>query len=261
MPPPRGDTRKVPDDMSTLTAYEHLTAHQNATSYPNVTPIRPRLEAVPAPSAPLEAAETRGFALYVGLDEGKAALDGTSLTELVTELRRLAASLAPHATTHAAVALAPRGAGGRDVDVVRTALGDPEALARRREPEPAAAPGIEGVTVDTTRRRVLVDGANVHATYTEFELLWALVAREGRAVGREELISLVWRTDDEAGDREQVLGERPSERTIDVHIRRLRGKLGEYADIIRTVRGQGYRFDEHADVEVLHAQARTRALA
>lgn len=291
-----GDTRKDSDDMSNL-----------APALENVTPIRPRLAALPqpadaqqpahdqpatparpapaarpaAPAAPLEAAETRGFALYVGLDEDKAALDGTSLTELVTELRRLAAKLAPHATTHATVALAPQGAGGRDVDVVRLALGDREALAQKRAAEeqarqpaaptgsaagaaapatgraasaPRAEEGIEGVTVDTTRQRVLVDGVNAHVTYTEFELLQSLVLREGRAVSREELIGLVWRPDAEP---ELGGGERPSDRTIDVHIRRLRGKLGEYADIIRTVRGQGYRFDRHADVEVLRAPGRS----
>lgn len=243
-----------------------------AARYDNVTPLRPII-APATPAAPLEAAETRGFALYVGLDEEKAALDGTSLTELVTQLRRLAAQLAPHATTHATVALAPQGAGGRDVDVVRLALGDREALAQKRAAEEAqqaaqdaasARPrhpgyvareeGIEGVTVDTTRQRVLVDGVNVHVTFTEFELIQSLVLREGRAVSRDELIELVWRPDAEP---ELGGGERPSDRTIDVHIRRLRGKLGDYADIIRTVRGQGYRFDRHADVEVLRAPGRS----
>ena len=45
-------------------------------------------------------------------------------------------------------------------------------------------------------------------------------------------------------------GEAPGERTIDVHVRRLRAKLGRYEDIVRTVRGIGYRFDRHADVVI-----------
>ncbi|CAG7844612.1 Phosphate regulon transcriptional regulatory protein PhoB [Pseudoclavibacter triregionum] len=222
------------------------------------------------------AAEARGFALYVGLDEAKALEDGVALGELVAALRKLAAELAPSATTHAAVALAPAGAGGRDVDVVRLALGEPEAhAARRRAQEEREArerreadersrrshlthrpggrrelveEGIEGVTVDTTRRRILIDGENVHATYTEYELLQALVLREGRAVSRAELLDLVWRAED---------GERPSDRTIDVHVGRLRARLGGYADIVRTVRGVGYRFDRHADVEILLAPGRS----
>lgn len=204
------------------------------------------------------AAETRGFVLYVGLDEAKAAADGTSLTELVQELRRLTAQLAPHATTHASVALAPKGAGGRDVDVVRLALGDRQALAEREAAKRtqlglpqdihAAQDEVVGVTIDTTRHRILIDGESIQATYTEFELLQALVLREGRAASRDELIDVVWHEGEE---------ERPSERTIDVHIRRLRAKLGGYSDIIRTVRGQGYRFDRHADVEVLRRPSKS----
>ena len=76
----------------------------------------------------------------------------------------------------------------------------------------------------------------------------ALVLREGRAASRDELIDVVWHEGEE---------ERPSERTIDVHIRRLRAKLGGYSDIIRTVRGQGYRFDRHADVEVLRRPSKS----
>ena len=47
-----------------------------------------------------------------------------------------------------------------------------------------------------------------------------------------------------------VHDDAPGERTIDVHVRRLRAKLGRYEDIVRTVRGVGYRFDRHADVVI-----------
>lgn len=198
-----------------------------------------------APLAPVEGQRTtapRGFALYVGLDEVKAAADGVSLQTLVAALRRTLAELAPHAETHATVALAPVGAGGRDVDVVRLALHEPSAVARTKndDAEQDQVPG--GVTVDISRRRVHIDGQVAALTFKEFELLQYLVLREGRTIERAELVTSLWshQSDEEA----------PGERTIDVHVRRLRSKLGRYEDIVRTVRGIGYRFDRHADVVI-----------
>lgn len=201
----------------------------------------PRLRAVP------DGTEARGFVLYVGLDEAKAAAAGIDLGRLVTELKRLTAELAPTAETHAAVALAPAGAGGRDVDIVRLALQDPSALARYRRTEPAADPAPEGVVIDISRKRVLLDGDTAALTYKEFELLQYLVLREGRTIERAELISALWADGAEGDD------DVPNERTIDVHVRRLRSKLGGYDDIVRTVRGAGYRFDRHADVSIRYA--------
>jgi DNA-binding winged helix-turn-helix (wHTH) protein len=201
----------------------------------------PRLRAVP------DGTEARGFVLYVGLDEAKAAAAGIDLGRLVTELKRLTTELAPTAETHAAVALAPAGAGGRDVDVVRLALQDPSALARYRRTEPAADPAPEGVVIDISRKRVLLDGDTAALTYKEFELLQYLVLREGRTIERAELISALWADGAEGDD------DVPNERTIDVHVRRLRSKLGGYDDIVRTVRGAGYRFDRHADVSIRYA--------
>ena len=71
--------------------------------------------------------------------------------------------------------------------------------------------------------------------------------REGRTVSREEIITTLWADAPES--------EIPNERTIDVHVRRLRVKLAQYQDIVRTVRGIGYRFDRHADVSILHTSA------
>ena len=89
---------------------------------------------------------------------------------------------------------------------------------------------------------MLLDGEVAPLTYKEFELLQFLVLREGRTIDRAEIISSLWGdTDDE---------ETPNERTIDVHVRRLRSKLGAFEDVIRTVRGAGYRFDRHADVAI-----------
>ncbi len=197
--------------------------------------IRPAAPASSPVRAVPEGTEARGFVLYVGLGEDAAAADRVELARLVGELRALTAKLAPSAQTHAAVALAPAGAGGRDVDVVRRALGDPAV-------QQPATEADAGIVIDLTRKRVALGDEIAPLTYREFELLQHIVLREGTTVGRCEIIDALW--DADAADR-------PNERTIDVHVRRLRAKLGDYAEIIRTVRGAGYRFDRHADVTVL----------
>jgi DNA-binding winged helix-turn-helix (wHTH) protein len=211
-----------------------------------VQPITPpvaaeprRLHAVP------NGTEARGFALYVGLDEFKALEAGTDLGHVVEQLKQLLTQLVPASETYAAVALAPLGAGGRDVDVVRLALQDPAALAKHRQVEEPVEPKARGgVIVDISRKRVSLDGETAPLTFKEFELLQYLVLREGRTIDRTELIASLWSaTDDEI----------PNERTIDVHVRRLRSKLGDFEDIVRTVRGVGYRFDRHADVSIRQA--------
>ena len=198
---------------------------------------RPAIRAVP------EGTEARGFALYIGIDEQKALDAGTDLGAVVTALKQLASELVPGAESYAAVALAPVGAGGRDVDVVRLALQDPAALAKHRQTTAVEPPEPKGgVVIDISRKRVQLDGDTAPLTYKEFELLQFLVLREGRTIDRAEIISTLW-TD---GTDEET----PNERTIDVHVRRLRSKLGAYEDIVRTVRGAGYRFDRHADVTI-----------
>ena len=201
-------------------------------------PEQPRLRAVP------NGTEARGFVLYVGIDEATAAAAGTTLGAIVEQLKATLADAVPSAETHAAVALAPVGAGGRDVDVVRLALHDPAALARHRHVEEPSPKHRTGVVIDISRKRIVLDGDVAALTYKEFELLQYLVLREGRTIERAELISALW----SAGD-----DEIPNERTIDVHVRRLRSKLGDYEDIVRTVRGVGYRFDRHADVSIRQA--------
>lgn len=215
-------------------------AAQGAPAASAARPAAPRVRAVP------EGTEARGFVLYVGIDEAKASEDGTTLHRIVEALRALTAEISPSSETYAAVALAPEGAGGRDVDVVRLALQDPSALAKQRDGQGTrddADRHPNGVIIDISRKRVLLDGEAAGLTYKEFELLQYLVLREGRTIDRHELIDSLWSADDEA----------PSERTIDVHVRRLRSKLAHYQDIVRTVRGVGYRFDRHADVSIRQA--------
>jgi DNA-binding winged helix-turn-helix (wHTH) protein len=199
-----------------------------------------------AAQAPLrlvpDGSEVRGFALYVGVDEEKARAAGIDLPALVEALRTLTSDLVPSAETYAAVALAPAGLGGRDVDIVRRALADRAPAAA----QPAAAPRRRtGLTLDLGRKKLRIDGETAALTYREFELLQFLVLREGRTVTRTEIIEALWSDADH---------EVPNERTIDVHVRRLRAKLGEYGDVVRTVRGGGYRFDRHADVVIRYGE-------
>lgn len=195
-----------------------------------------------------EGTEVRGFALYVGLADDKVAAGDPKLGAIVSQIKELVAQLAPAAETYAAVALAPEGVGGRDVDVVRLALGDPAARARQKpQVDPELDRAASGVTIDLSRKRVLLDNVPAPLTFREFELLQYFVLREGRTVTREELIESLWADADAE--------ETPNERTIDVHVRRLRVKLAHYQDIVRTVRGTGYRFDRHADVSILQTAA------
>jgi DNA-binding response OmpR family regulator len=188
----------------------------------------------------------RGFALYVGVSELEAAQAGLSLAEIAAALRLELERLVPQGTaaSYAAVALAPAERSGSNLELTRLALKEPRAVARalgagapaRDEPAP-------GVVIDLARRKVFADGRNASFTSREFELVAHLVKRQGETIGRIEL-SEVGAQFDQSAQRAQRT------RTVDVHIRRLRAKLGIYQDIVRTVRGGGYRFDAHPDVLV-----------
>ncbi|WP_346960426.1 winged helix-turn-helix domain-containing protein [uncultured Arthrobacter sp.] len=186
----------------------------------------------------------RGFVLYMGIDEETAAAAGTSIAKLAQEIRAYAQSLVSGAESYAAVAVAPASAPGSALDVVRSTFGDPTAGARQRAEnarlQQPQDPRPSGVLIDLARREVALDGESLNLTFKEFELLNYLVENGTRTVGRDELLEGLWRNAEEV----------PNERTIDVHIRRLRSKLGRLANTVRTVRGQGYRFYEHPEVVV-----------
>jgi two-component system, OmpR family, phosphate regulon response regulator PhoB len=86
------------------------------------------------------------------------------------------------------------------------------------------------ITIDRGEHRVSVDGAEVELTPTEYKLLLTLAERRGRVQGRAHLLEVVW---DAAPDIQT--------RTVDMHVQRLRTKLGAAGDLVETVRGFGYR--------------------
>lgn len=90
---------------------------------------------------------------------------------------------------------------------------------------------IHGLEIDRTHHVAKVDGQDLKLTPTEFRLLWTLARQPGRPFGRHELM-----------DRCRGEDANALERTIDVHVRSLRQKLGSRAELIETVRGIGYRF-------------------
>ena len=183
--------------------------------------------------------EAKGFALYVGISEAQAQASGTSLAEIATELRKRLGELVPELAneTYAALAIAPVEAKGRNLDITRIALGEQRAT-KAAKPEQEEATAAKGVVVDLSRKRVYVDGSNAGLTCKEFELLAFLIENQGRNVARQEIAAISERCGEPT----------PNARTIDVHVRRLRAKLGEYDDVVRTSRGKGYRFDRHPDV-------------
>ena len=110
-----------------------------------------------------------------------------------------------------------------------------ERLLRQEEkPEKGAKQLRAGpIFLDEERHEVRVNGRPVEVTATEFRLLTLLMERRGRVQTREQLLDNVWNYECDMETR-----------TVDTHVRRLREKLGEGADLIETVRGVGYRFAE-----------------
>lgn len=90
-----------------------------------------------------------------------------------------------------------------------------------------------GISMNTLEHTVSADGERITLTYKEYELLKLLLSHMGTAFTREQLMELIWGTD--------YMGET---RTIDMHIRTLRQKLGKCGESIKTIRNVGYRMEE-----------------
>ena len=102
----------------------------------------------------------------------------------------------------------------------------------RRDDVERAGLSAGGVSLDADAHTVTAGGQRITLTYKEFEMLRLFMAHPGTAFTREQLMEQVWGTD--------YCGET---RTVDMHIRTLRQKLGEYGEMIETVRGVGYRLE------------------
>ena len=134
--------------------------------------------------------------------------------------------------------------GGADDDIVKP-FGVMELLSRVRavirragdEQSPQTELAVGDLRMDVARYRVFVKGRDVTLTHMEFELLRYLLINRGIALTRERLLDAVWGVD-YPGDT----------RTVDVHMRTLRVKLGEASRCLQTVRGVGYRLED-ADAE------------
>jgi len=108
-----------------------------------------------------------------------------------------------------------------------------KAVLRRCEARPAEKQMVvDGLNVNLDERTVTADGERISLTYKEFELLHLFLSRPGVAFTREQLLSEVWGV--------EYCGET---RTVDMHIRTLRQKLGSYGGMIETVRNVGYRLE------------------
>ena len=105
----------------------------------------------------------------------------------------------------------------------------------RRLAAPAVSAGAtlvaEGLTVDRAAHRVSLAGDELNLTATEYKLLVLLLERRGRVQTRPQLLESVWDAQPDIQTR-----------TVDMHVQRLRSKLGEIGEMIETVRGFGYRF-------------------
>ena len=105
----------------------------------------------------------------------------------------------------------------------------------RRLAAPAIASGgllaAGSIALDKTAHQATVNGREIELTATEFRLLRTLMERQGRVQSRAQLLEMVWQAQPDIQTR-----------TVDMHVQRLRQKLGPAGDVIETVRGAGYRF-------------------
>ena len=112
-----------------------------------------------------------------------------------------------------------------------------KAVMRRYEHEPdqqqAEILAIGDIVIDKQRHIVMSSGSEIELTSTEFKLLLFLAEKKGCVQSREQLLQKVWGYNNTADTR-----------TVDTHVTRLRGKLGMPGDIIKTVRGFGYKIEE-----------------
>ena len=114
----------------------------------------------------------------------------------------------------------------------RTLVARVEAILRRTVGTPEDRIEIAGIVVDKAAHTVTIDGQQIDLSFKEFELLTYFMENKGLALSREKILSSVWNYD-YYGDA----------RTIDTHVKKLRSKMGEKGDLIKTIWGMGYKFE------------------
>ncbi len=107
-----------------------------------------------------------------------------------------------------------------------------EAILRRTGTEEKEIIEAGGITLDVSAHKVLVDGKEIELSYKEFELLEFFMNNQGTALSREKILNSVWNYD--------YFGDA---RTIDTHVKKLRAKLGDKGDYIKTIWALGYKFE------------------
>ncbi len=107
-----------------------------------------------------------------------------------------------------------------------------EAILRRAGAVAAEVTEIGGIVLDKSAHQVSIDGMPIELSVKEFELLSYFIDHKGLALSRERILNNVWNYD--------YFGDA---RTIDTHVKKLRSKLGEKGDYIKTIWGMGYKFE------------------
>lgn len=107
-----------------------------------------------------------------------------------------------------------------------------EAILRRSNAAAAETMDVGGICIDKSAHQVTIDGQPVDLSYKEFELLTYFAENKGIALSREKILNNVWNYD--------YFGDA---RTIDTHVKKLRSKMGEKGDYIKTIWGMGYKFE------------------
>lgn len=107
-----------------------------------------------------------------------------------------------------------------------------EAILRRSSTMSQEVIDVGGIHIDKSAHQVLGDGKNVDLSYKEFELITYFAENQGIALSREKILNNVWNYD--------YFGDA---RTIDTHVKKLRSKLGDKGDYIKTIWGMGYKFE------------------
>lgn len=107
-----------------------------------------------------------------------------------------------------------------------------DAILRRTNVSTGESLNVGGICIDKAAHQVTIDGKEIELSYKEFELLSYFVENQGIALSREKILNNVWNYD--------YFGDA---RTIDTHVKKLRSKLGEKGDLIKTIWGMGYKFE------------------